>query len=411
MRKLIFTLTVALIAMSSCNKTQTIKIESIVVDPDRAQLVVGSTMNLTAIISPENATDKSVTWISDNNAIATVTQDGVVTGVAEGVTDIMASAQNGEVMNGCRLKVISSHKPVRPAAGNGWTITNVAKGLVLYTFYGNDPYSGYHQCVNVADIDTTYYALRLFYDGNRHVTSDVFKSTKAAVAVNGAYETTSIFIKVDGKIKKREMSATISDTGVPNWKNDGGVYVTQDGKVGFVNTIFRQADSKGTGSYGLTLKDQKTFYGNNTGSYYGIFSSAPLLVMDYDASFGTGFVPVGIDWSKLNSENPYRHQGNTNPRTVVADDCQGHILLIVADGRYTGKAVGFPAKSLTQFLVGHFDVRNALNMDGGGSTTMCVEGQGDATTHVVNHPCDSGSWAKPGEREVTSFFYVERKTN
>ena len=30
-----------------------------------------------------------------------------------------------------------------------------------------------------------------------------------------------------------------------------------------------------------------------------------------------------------------------------------------------------------------------LNLDGGGSTTMCVDGQGDASTNVVNYPVDN----------------------
>ena len=72
------------------------------------------------------------------------------------------------------------------------------------------------------------------------------------------------------------------------------------------------------------------------------------------------------------------------------------------------------AKELTQFLVTHFNPQYALNMDGGGSTTMCVEGRGDSSTHEVNYPCEglgSGniSTHQHGhERTVSTHIRVER---
>lgn len=52
---------------------------------------IGKTITLTAKVSPENATSKTVTWTSDNNEVATV-KDGVVTGVKAGKATITASA-------------------------------------------------------------------------------------------------------------------------------------------------------------------------------------------------------------------------------------------------------------------------------------------------------------------------------
>ena len=53
----------------------------------------GETATLTATVNPDNATDKTVTWTSDNEAVATV-KDGVVTPVAEGKATITAKAGN-----------------------------------------------------------------------------------------------------------------------------------------------------------------------------------------------------------------------------------------------------------------------------------------------------------------------------
>lgn len=49
-----------------------IKVESITLDKDNISLYVGDSETLTATVKPDNATDKTVTWTSDNESIATV---------------------------------------------------------------------------------------------------------------------------------------------------------------------------------------------------------------------------------------------------------------------------------------------------------------------------------------------------
>ena len=67
------------------------------------------------------------------------------------------------------------------------------------------------------------------------------------------------------------------------------------------------------------------------------------------------------------------------------------------------------ARELTKFLVKYFNPQYALNMDGGGSTTMVVEGHGDPNTHVVNYPTDNNVFDHSGERAVSSHFVIKRK--
>ena len=52
----------------------------------------GETLTLTATITPGNATDRTVTWTTSDPSVATVSQDGVVTGVAPGPVTITATA-------------------------------------------------------------------------------------------------------------------------------------------------------------------------------------------------------------------------------------------------------------------------------------------------------------------------------
>ncbi|MDE6050020.1 MAG: Ig-like domain-containing protein [Paramuribaculum sp.] len=59
------------------------------------ELTEGETATLKAIITPENATDKTVTWSSSNEAVATVSATGLVTAIKAGTATITASTANG----------------------------------------------------------------------------------------------------------------------------------------------------------------------------------------------------------------------------------------------------------------------------------------------------------------------------
>ena len=55
----------------------------------------GATATLTAVVEPVNATDKTVTWSSNDANVATVDENGIVTAVASGQATITAKATNG----------------------------------------------------------------------------------------------------------------------------------------------------------------------------------------------------------------------------------------------------------------------------------------------------------------------------
>ncbi len=58
-------------------------------------LLVGQSDKLTATVSPENVTDKTITWASDNETIASVDENGLVTALGVGSATITASTENG----------------------------------------------------------------------------------------------------------------------------------------------------------------------------------------------------------------------------------------------------------------------------------------------------------------------------
>ncbi|MBQ3209997.1 MAG: Ig-like domain-containing protein, partial [Oscillospiraceae bacterium] len=77
---------------SSRTETITVKVPVNVIQIDDASLELGGTLKLNPVISPDNAADKTVTWLSSDTAVATVAADGTVTGLKEGSVTITATA-------------------------------------------------------------------------------------------------------------------------------------------------------------------------------------------------------------------------------------------------------------------------------------------------------------------------------
>lgn len=63
-----------------------------------------------------------------------------------------------------------------------------------------------------------------------------------------------------------------------------------------------------------------------------------------------------------------------NPRTAIGVDAEGQILLVTVDGRQPGYSVGLKLLPLAK-LMQHLGAVSALNLDGGGSTTMWAKGR------------------------------------
>lgn len=80
--------------------------EAIALNRTTAALKVSGTIQLTASFTPETTTDKSVTWISSNEDIATVNSEGLVTAHALGECEITATTADGSnKIASCHIKV------------------------------------------------------------------------------------------------------------------------------------------------------------------------------------------------------------------------------------------------------------------------------------------------------------------
>ena len=70
--------------------TVTTNVESVTLDKTEGVLTVGNTVTVTATVTPDTATNASVTWSSSDEAIATVDSEGKITAVAPGTATITA---------------------------------------------------------------------------------------------------------------------------------------------------------------------------------------------------------------------------------------------------------------------------------------------------------------------------------
>ena len=92
-----------------------------------------------------------------------------------------------------------------------------------------------------------------------------------------------------------------------------------------------------------------------------------------------------------------------HPRSAVALTKDGKILFITVDGRFPKHAGGVSIPELAH-LIRILGGKDAINLDGGGSTTLWVSGAPD--NGIVNYPCDNKRFDHRGERTVPNILYI-----
>ncbi len=127
-------------------EAKTVAVTSVAVSSKTLNLEVGQTRTLTATVTPDNATDKTVTWTSSDKNVATVDKDnGTVTAVGEGTATITATAANGK-KDTCKVTVT-------PAACAHTDKTLVPKEESTCMKQGHDAYYTCDKCHAMFDMD------------------------------------------------------------------------------------------------------------------------------------------------------------------------------------------------------------------------------------------------------------------
>lgn len=103
---------------ATCELTVTIPVESITLNRASFEIEAGETRQMVTTVKPDDATEKGVEWTSSNPAVATVSADGTVKGVAKGTATLTAKAIDGSgVTATCKVEVISDIHVVDKPSG------------------------------------------------------------------------------------------------------------------------------------------------------------------------------------------------------------------------------------------------------------------------------------------------------
>ena len=197
--------------------TPTVAVTGITLDKTTAELEIGATETLTATVTPDDATDKSVTWTTSDANIATV-ENGVVTAVAAGNATI--TAQAGEHTATCAVTVKAA-EPAIPAV-TGYTFAtsadvsaeNGGTAVVLVKITGHsDPTINYY---NAYDITLTFDNTKLELATDEYdnfIYTGAVKEDGGSVTVDGnkiriiGCGATKYFAPAEGQLKADELAA------------------------------------------------------------------------------------------------------------------------------------------------------------------------------------------------------------
>ena len=83
-----------------------IEVQNIIISNEELNLLVNDTFKLDANVIPENATEKELIWISEDESIAKVNREnGTVQAIKEGTTNIIVKTKNGFIIKKCKVNI------------------------------------------------------------------------------------------------------------------------------------------------------------------------------------------------------------------------------------------------------------------------------------------------------------------
>jgi uncharacterized protein YjdB len=110
-------------AISACDSIKPISVTGINITDEEKTILVGETISLTYELLPTNATNKQITWTSEDETVATVDNYGEVTGEALGETTITITTTEGKFSDTCTIYVVEDSIRVTGISLNQTTMT------------------------------------------------------------------------------------------------------------------------------------------------------------------------------------------------------------------------------------------------------------------------------------------------
>ena len=273
------------------------------------------------------------------------------------------------------------------------------KGLVAYHYHYDNLFSSV-QDISIIEIDPRRYIFRVADHKGLKRTSEVASEAGAVAAMNGTFYN----MKKGGSVCYLQIDGVIADTTKGNDMKlrTNGAVVIRKGKL----SIEPWSQEKECAYRRRFIQGQ--YLSKESPAGFSVMATMPLLIKD-------GYA-VELPYYKGFSDK--RH-----PRSVVFEK-DGKICLMVIDGRSKDNAAGMTLDEVQRYLLsidGGKGCRNAVNLDGGGSSTLWINPNSKASTSqassvpevalktvtgVINHPSDNGKFDHKGERRVANSIIV-----
>jgi uncharacterized protein YjdB len=229
-----------------------VSVAGVTVSPTTASIGVGATTQLTATVSPSNATNKNVSWSSSDPAVATVDSSGLVAGVAEGSATITVTTEDGGFAATANVTVSSDQSTdYTYCSDEGETCTYTGTVDIAYGADGQFNYlynqsSGSIGCNNSTFGDPIYGVRKACYVKPASTITD-----NVIVRARGTNGDEQISLVVDGvtietwtlTTSYQDYSATASGTVQVHFLNDQGR--TRDAQIDYViidNVTYQSED-------------------------------------------------------------------------------------------------------------------------------------------------------------------------
>jgi exopolysaccharide biosynthesis protein len=253
-----------------------------------------------------------------------------------------------------------------------WETEKIAKGLLWKKYLFKGDLFGSNQSINILEVRRNSKVTFAFgYDAKElKLTSDFGKAAKAIAALNGTFF---------------------------DIKNGGSVdFLKVDGQIIHANRI--QHDKRAVHQKAAIMlkgKELKIEKWDGKPSWESSLSSDHIMLSG----------PLLISNRQVESVDSSAFTYTRHPRTAIVVTNTDRVLFITIDGR-DANAAGMSLIELRK-IVKWLDAKDAINLDGGGSTTLWIYNQPD--NGVVNYPSDNKIWDHAGERKVANVILIKRR--
>jgi len=256
-----------------------------------------------------------------------------------------------------------------------WNEKEIDKGIILKEFHftGDSKIFDSNQYISIVEIDSKKAKGRfaLASDPGKITTTSKFaKDSGAVVAMNGTFYNMREPYNCVCYFKKNGVEE-FSNTEKMAQRDNGAIAISKKGKVAIY-----AADPVVPGN----IASDQTWPSKLEEP--SAMSSGPILISD------------GKD-ARLD-ENSFNR--NRHPRSAIGTKGK-KVFLVTVDGRNAENAQGVSLWEFTK-IMRWIGAEDALNMDGGGSTTLYVEGENG--NGIVNHPSDNKKFDREGQRRIVN---------